>query len=139
MHPLAERLAECLVGGERLVVSGIAGDDEHVEVREPAAHVLENEIEAWPRHDVVHGSVGIGEEMAVGQLDDRVLRASGHERGPVVTGVRRRSAPGRTSNRAGVVPGCSPSSSTGRGSSVSTVTTRPRSASALGCGRWVPR
>ena len=54
-------------------------------------------------------------------------------------GTRSRIAPGSTSNRAGVVPGCSPSSSTGTGSSVSTVTTRPRSASAFGWGRCVPR
>ena len=44
---------------------------------------------------------------------------------------------GRTSNRAGVVPGCSPSSSIGSGSSASTVTTLPRRSSSRGCGRCV--
>ena len=54
-------------------------------------------------------------------------------------GTRTRNARGTTSNRTGVVPGCSPSSSTGRGSSASTVTTRPRKSSSRGCGRCLPR
>ncbi len=41
--------------------------------------------------------------------------------------------------RAGVVPGCSPSSSIGSGSSASTVITRPRSGSRRGWGRCFPR
>ncbi len=45
-----------------------------------------------------------------------------------------RSVRGSISIRAGVVPGCSPSSSIGSGSSASTVTTRPRRSSRRGCG-----
>ena len=54
-------------------------------------------------------------------------------------GTRTRSAPGATSKRTGVVPGCSPSSSIGSGSSASTDTTAPRSSSAFGCGRCLAR
>ena len=55
-----------------------------------------------------------------------------------VTGTRSRSARGTISNRAGVVPGCSPSSSIGSGSSASMVTTLPRRSSRRGCGRCLP-
>ncbi len=54
-------------------------------------------------------------------------------------GTRRRSARGTISNRTGVVPGCSPSSWIGSGSSASTATSAPRSSSAFGWGRCVPR
>ena len=56
----------------------------------------------------------------------------------LVAGTRSRKARGRTSKRAGVVPGCSPSSSIGSGSADSTVTTLPRRSSRRGCGRWLP-
>ena len=76
--------------------------------------------QAWPRRDVAQRSVRVGEEVAVGELDDRQRRTGRHSAPWLDVGTRSCSAPGSTSNRAGVVPGCSPSSSTGTGSAVST-------------------
>ena len=72
-------------------------------------------------------------------LRDRMDEMQRRVRGIDELETRRRSARGTTWNRAGVVPGCSPSSWIGSGSGASTVTAAPRRSSAFGCGRCFPR
>jgi len=75
---------------------------------------------------------------------ERSWGAPGHgERGNSLRnrgqGTRRRSACGTTSKRAGVVPGCSPSRTTGTAGVASTSTVPPCSTSIFGCERCLPR
>lgn len=91
-------------------------------------------------------------------LDERIARAPGlrctvaiPSSGPDLSGPRLKpgvarqagtrtdSARGSTSKRTGVVPGCSPSSSTGSAPELLSATVAPRRSSAFGCGRCVPR
>jgi hypothetical protein len=53
-------------------------------------------------------------------------------------GTRSRSAAGRTSNRAGVVPIGSPSTSSGNGSAALIATVDDRNSSTFGCVRYLP-
>src|SRR5262249_8688765 len=76
-------------------------------------------------------------EKRLATLERKEKPAADHpaDKDELEPGTRSRRAFGTTSNFTGVVPGCSPSSSTGRGTSASTDTTLPRSSSAFGCGR----
>ena len=94
---------------------------------------------AYSASSLVFAATSVAAAAACGRLAfDSILQRDGAEAariaagasaprsrtGPRQTaGTRRRSARGTTSNRAGVVPGCSPSSSIGSGSSLSIVTT----------------
>ena len=94
LHQIAERLAERLVGRERLVGGGIAGDDEHIEIRNPAR--------TSSRASARRGRVGTSFMARSGSANrwqsvswTIVGASSSRTVGPAVAGVRRRSAAGQ--------------------------------------------
>ena len=127
---------------------GVAAADELKDLRHP--HRAAREASGQARGETQAGAEAKTDGQAQ-DVDDRAGQGSGgaeavdcrRRPGPprlrLTSGTRRRSACGTTSKVAGVVPGCSPSSAIGSGTAVRTSTRAPRTTSARGCGRYVPR